>query len=130
MNVRPCPLVFSPSDLFCVQADYGAQGLLAYAVHPGAVLTDMGLHAPTALRHLFIDTPALSGDSVAFLTREKREWLAGRYISCEYLECVLLAHNGQTELNSRRIGTWDMEEFLAKKDEIVNGDKLKVRMVV
>lgn len=27
-------------------------------------------------------------------------------------------------------GTWDMEEFLSKKDEIVNGDKLKVRMIV
>ncbi|EIM80387.1 oxidoreductase [Stereum hirsutum FP-91666 SS1] len=92
-----------------MNADYGAQGLLAYAVHPGAVLTDMGLHAPTELRHLFIDTPALSGDCIAFLTRERREWLAGRYISC----------------------TWDMEEFLAKKDEIVDGDlKLKVRMVV
>lgn len=90
------PTRFSPSDSFCVQADYGAQGLLAYAVHPGAVLTDIGLHAPTELRHLFIDTPALSGDCIAFLTRERTEWLAGRYISCEYLDtCAFLAHKGQ-----------------------------------
>lgn len=32
-------------------------------------------------------------------------------------------------LSGHRIGTWDMEEFLSKRDEIVNGDKLKVRMV-
>lgn len=33
-------------------------------------------------------------------------------------------------LTSRHTGTWDMEEFLSKQDEIVNGDKLKVRMIV
>ena len=40
--------------------------------------------------------------------KERREWLAGRYIDC----------------------TWDMEEFLTKKDDIVKGDKLKARVVV
>ena len=50
----------------------------------------------------------MAGDTIAYLTQEKRDWLAGRYISC----------------------TWDMPEFLAKKDEIIDGDKLKVRMVV
>jgi hypothetical protein len=42
------------------------------------------------------------------LTSEKREWLAGRYIN----------------------STWDSPQLMAKKDEIVSGDKLKVRLVV
>lgn len=54
------------------------------------------------------DTPELAGDTMVFLTAEKRRWLAGMFINCQ----------------------WDMPEFLAKKDEIVEGDKLKVRMVV
>lgn len=54
-----------------------------------------------------IDTPQVAADVMVFLTRERRDWLAGRYVDC----------------------TWDMEEFLAKEDEIVKGDKLKMRMV-
>lgn len=54
------------------------------------------------------DTPELAADTIVFLTQERRDWLAGRYISC----------------------TWDMPEFLAMKAEIVEHDKLKMRMVV
>lgn len=50
----------------------------------------------------------MAADTIVYLTQKKREWLAGRYVSCN----------------------WDMPEFLAKKDDIVKGDKLKVRMVV
>lgn len=50
----------------------------------------------------------MAGDTIVYLTQEKQDWLAGRYVSC----------------------TWDMPEFFAKKEEIVKGDKLKVRMVV
>lgn len=57
---------------------------------------------------MLTDKPEVAGDTIVYLTQEKRDWLAGRYISC----------------------TWDMPEFLAKKDEIVSGDKLKVRMAV
>jgi len=42
-----------------------------------------------------------------FLTNEKRDWLGGRYINV----------------------TWDMSELMAKKEEIVKGDKLKVGLV-
>lgn len=59
------------------------------------------------LRIVFVDTPELAGDTIVYLTKEKREWLAGRYINC----------------------TWDMPELMAQKDEIVKGDKLKVRLV-
>jgi hypothetical protein len=54
------------------------------------------------------DKPEIAADTIVFLTSEKRDWLAGRYISC----------------------TWDMPELLSRQDEIVKGDKLKMRMVM
>lgn len=75
-------LTYSSSYL---QVDHGAQGLLVYTIHPGGVPTDMGLRMPSAAHVVLIDTAELPGDSIAFLTRERREWLAGRYISCESL---------------------------------------------
>lgn len=50
----------------------------------------------------------LCGDTLVYLTKERREWLAGRYVNV----------------------TWDMPQLMAKEDELVKGDKLKVRMVV
>ena len=57
---------------------------------------------------MFQDTPELAADTAVFLTSERREWLSGRYISC----------------------TWDMPEFIKKKDEIIKGDKLKARLAI
>lgn len=54
------------------------------------------------------DTSDVAADTIVFLTQKRQEWLAGRYVSC----------------------TWDMPEFFAKKEEIVEGDLLKVRMRV
>ncbi|KAK6949074.1 hypothetical protein Daesc_009147 [Daldinia eschscholtzii] len=51
-------------------------------------------------------TPALSGDTVAFLTSQRQDWLAGRYISV----------------------MWDMAEFFTKKEDIVAKDALKMKM--
>ncbi|KAL4961559.1 SDR family NAD(P)-dependent oxidoreductase [Aspergillus stella-maris] len=91
-----------------LNADHAKDGLVAYAVHPGGVLTDMGRRLPTD-RHAFLtETPELCADSLVFLTETRREWLAGRYISV----------------------TWDMEELLEREEEIVSGDKLRVRMVI
>ena len=42
------------------------------------------------------------------MTKEKREWLGGRYVNV----------------------TWDLPELVEKRDEIVKGDKLKVQLVV
>ncbi len=50
----------------------------------------------------------LCGGFLTWLTREKREWLSGRYLSA----------------------AWDVDELTAMKDEIVGGDKLVMRMVV
>jgi hypothetical protein len=55
---------------------------------------------------VFTDTLELGADTMCFLTAEKRDWLAGRYVNCP----------------------WDMPEFLSREEEIVEGDKLKMRM--
>ena len=86
----------------------GKDGILAIAVHPGGVMTEMGSRLPEDLHHLLPDTPELSGDTIAWLGAERREWLGGRYVSA----------------------AWDMEELSAKKDEIVKRDLLKVRLAV
>ena len=54
------------------------------------------------------DTAELPADAIVFLTRERRIWLAGRYISCK----------------------WDMPELLSREKEIVGGGKLKMRMIM
>jgi hypothetical protein len=55
---------------------------------------------------VFVDSAEISADTIVFLTSEKRPWIGGRYINA----------------------TWDMPQLMAKKDEIVAGDKLKVRL--
>ncbi|KAI0956387.1 hypothetical protein AcV7_006806 [Taiwanofungus camphoratus] len=91
-----------------IVAEYSEKGVLAYAVHPGAVATDMSATMPASMQHLVVDTLELASHTVAWLVQERREWLAGRYVSCQ----------------------WDMNELLEKKQEIIDGDKLKVRMIV
>ena len=88
--------------------EYGSQQVVSYALHPGAIPTEVGLTLPKHLHAKMIDTPELAADTIVFLASEKREWLRGRYISC----------------------TWDMPEFLSMKEEIVAGDKLKIKLVL
>lgn len=57
---------------------------------------------------IVIDTPAVAADSTVYLTREKRDWLGGRYIHC----------------------TWDMPQLIEMKDDIMKNDRLKVRLVL
>ena len=91
------------------QAEYRDQGLLTYCIHPGNIPTAMlGGEPEGILKPIFVETAELSADSLVFLTRERREWLGGRYVNV----------------------TWDLPELMAKEDEIVNKDMLKVRLVV
>lgn len=83
-------------------------GLIAYCMHPGAVPTDLSEKMPDYVKVNLIDTPELMADTVVFLTQERREWLRGRYLSCN----------------------WDMPELLSMEEEIIKGDKLKMRMCV
>ncbi|KAI9686058.1 MAG: hypothetical protein M1822_004041 [Bathelium mastoideum] len=92
------------SEFVC--AEYGKQGVLSYAIHPGNIPTDIvgGMEGLSEeLKPVFVDTAELTGDSLVYLTSEKRDWLAGRYINC----------------------TWDLPELMRKQEEIVKGDKLK-----
>jgi NAD(P)-dependent dehydrogenase (short-subunit alcohol dehydrogenase family) len=94
------------TEFICV--DYADKGVLAFAVHPGGVRTEMGLKMPVGMHELILkDTPELAADTLVNLTAKRREWLAGRYVSVQ----------------------WDMEELYRREEEIVKGDKLKMRMV-
>ena len=54
------------------------------------------------------DKLEIASDTICFLTAKRREWLAGRFIACN----------------------WDMPEFLSKEKEVVEGNKLVFRMVI
>ena len=113
--VRPGASAYQTSKLAILRlteylvVEYGAQGLLPIAVHPGAVATEMVLTAlPEKYHGNLTDTPELSADTIVWLTQERKDWLAGRYLSA----------------------SWDMPEVMARKDEIFQGDKLKVKLVL
>ncbi|CCM02712.1 uncharacterized protein FIBRA_04818 [Fibroporia radiculosa] len=91
-----------------VMAEYAGKGLLVYAVHPGSIPTDIQATMPQKYRHVLVDTLELASHTIVWLLRERREWLGGRYISCQ----------------------WDVDGLLAKREEIVEGDKLKIKMVL
>ena len=96
-----------------IAKEYADQGIVALTVHPGNVLTDIvgfGEGMDPQLKTIFTESTELCGDSLVYLTREKRDWLNGRYINV----------------------TWDMPELTSDplKAEIIDQDKLKVRLVV
>ncbi len=55
-----------------------------------------------------VDTPELCGGFTVWLTKGARTWLEGRYVSA----------------------TWDVTKLESMKEEIVAGDKLKLKMVI
>ena len=54
------------------------------------------------------DDITLCGAVCVWFAKEARQWASGRFINAK----------------------WDMDELEAKKEDIVNNDKLKFRMVV
>ncbi|KAI0543974.1 NAD(P)-binding protein [Xylaria curta] len=91
-----------------LDADYSDKGIIAFSIHPGNVMTDMADGISEDLAHIFVETPELAADSIVYLTKERREWLGGRYVNV----------------------TWDLPELVGMKDEIVKGGKLKVQLVL
>jgi NAD(P)-dependent dehydrogenase (short-subunit alcohol dehydrogenase family) len=89
-------------------SEYGDQGILCFHIHPGAVLTEMSSQMHPDIRQFLVDTPELGADTLVWLTAERRDWLAGRYVSAQ----------------------WSMEELLAKKDKIAEENHLLNRMNV
>jgi len=93
-----------------INQDHGAgtDGVLAIAVHPGGVMTELASNMPEDMHGLLIDTPELAADTFVWMSGERREWLGGRYVAVN----------------------WDVEELGKRIDEIVKGDLLKVRLAV
>ncbi len=75
-------------------------------------MTELASNMPLDKHGAFTDTTELAGDTITWWSAKQREsergLLEGRYVSC----------------------TWDVEELLRMRDEILEKDLLKVRMVV
>lgn len=112
-----------------VAAEYRDQGITAFAMHPGNILTDIVGNGVTVtdqycpnldtdvstgmdpkLKAVFTETPQICADSMVYLSKERREWLSGRYVNT----------------------CWDLEELCSDplRKRIVKGDMLKVKLVV
>lgn len=92
---------------FCqfLMLQYGEQGVNSFACHPGGVATELAQGLPDVYKARLVDTPELAGDTMVWLTRERREWLSGRYVAAN----------------------WDMVELEAMKEKIVEENLLRFR---
>ncbi|KAH6644523.1 putative oxidoreductase ucpA [Boeremia exigua] len=90
-----------------VGVEYGAKGVNVTGIHPGGVATKLS-DGISQVQHLVTETTELCGGFVVWLSNQDRAWLNGRYLSA----------------------TWDVEALENMKEEIVKGDKLKVKMVI
>lgn len=88
-----------------VEEEHGEEGVVCYGIHPGAVPTELANNLPEEFRYVLQDTPELTGDSLVWLSKERRAWLSGRYVSC----------------------TWDMKELEEMREEIEQKELLKVK---
>ncbi|CAJ2507033.1 Uu.00g082190.m01.CDS01 [Anthostomella pinea] len=87
-------------------AEYKDKELVCIAIHPGGVKTELAYNMPEYMHKALVDEPQLAADTIAWLGKEHRPWLSGRYVTVK----------------------WDMGELEARKDEIVKGDLLKFRL--
>ncbi|KAK8043443.1 hypothetical protein PG993_005873 [Apiospora rasikravindrae] len=83
-------------------------GLVAVAVHPGCLRTELACNMPAAYHDLLVDAPELPGDTFVWIAKERRAWLSGRYVEAN----------------------WDMEELEGKREDVVKRDVLKFRMTL
>ncbi|KAK0659427.1 hypothetical protein QBC41DRAFT_47519 [Cercophora samala] len=91
-----------------IDQEYHDKGLIAIAVHPGGVKTELALNMPKAQHSVLGDTPELPADAMIWLAQERREWLAGRFFSC----------------------CWDVDELETRKNEILSKNLLKFRLTI
>jgi NAD(P)-dependent dehydrogenase (short-subunit alcohol dehydrogenase family) len=93
-----------------VHEKFHDKGINAFTVHPGAVKSEMAAGAPDEFQPFLNDSPDLCGNFIVWLTkdgeegREDKKWMSGRLVSA----------------------TWDIDGLVAKKDEVVKGDLLKL----
>jgi NAD(P)-dependent dehydrogenase (short-subunit alcohol dehydrogenase family) len=88
--------------------EYYQQGLIAISLHPGAVKTELALNMPPDRLDVLTDTAELAADTIVWLSRERRDWLSGRFAT---------------------VG-WDMEELEQKKQDILQRNLLKFRVMI
>ncbi|KAK3713642.1 hypothetical protein LTR37_008336 [Vermiconidia calcicola] len=87
---------------------YAAEGLIVHAVHPGMVEMTFPPGFPEAMEAFYVDDAGLCGASLVWLVRERRGWLSGRYLSA----------------------SWDVGELEGRREEVLERDLLKMRMLV
>lgn len=88
--------------------EYHQQGLIAISLHPGAVKTELALNMPPDRLDVLTDTAELAADTLVWLSRERRDWLSGRFATVN----------------------WDMEEVEQKKQDILQRNLLKFRVMI
>ncbi|KAJ5675975.1 hypothetical protein N7462_008872 [Penicillium macrosclerotiorum] len=88
--------------------EYYQQGLIAISIHPGGVKTELAMNMPPEKQAVLTDTPELAADTLVWLVCERRDWLAGRFASV----------------------SWDMEELEQKKQDILQRNLFKFRVVI
>lgn len=59
---------------------FGEQGLAAYCIHPDSVKTELAHEILEYMRKI-LDEWELVGDTLVWLTTERRPWLADKYIN-------------------------------------------------
>lgn len=91
-----------------LMSEYGAKGLLAFSFEPGLSDTRLAAQLHPILRDLPKDDAVLAPNSMVWLVRERREWLAGRIVSAR----------------------WNMEEVLKKKEDIESRDLMKFKVAL
>lgn len=94
-----------------IHEQFHDQGILSFAIQPGAVETEMAREsAPDVFKPFLIDSPELCGAFCVWLTKDKTKysWLSGRFVAA----------------------TWDVEELEGRKEEIIEKDLLKLRLAV
>ncbi|RYP17924.1 hypothetical protein DL765_004243 [Monosporascus sp. GIB2] len=88
--------------------EYYQQGLIAISLHPGAVKTELAMNMPPERLDVLTDMPELAADTLVWLSSERRDWLSGRFVTVN----------------------WDMEELNQKKQDILQRNLLKFRVVI
>ena len=92
-----------------ILVDHYDKELVAIALHPGGVPTEIARPSPDILGAELVDTLELGADFIVWLCRERRGWLAGRFVCAN----------------------WDADELLAKRGQLeANFDLLKLRLVL
>ena len=93
-----------------VSEGHARAGVLAYAIQPGGVKTDMSVTVPEGKgwEERLIDDVELCGAWCVWLPSERREWLSGRYVDAR----------------------WDTEELLKRRRTVEEEDLLKFRLAM